>query len=165
MFGAVAEASCIVYTFLNIYDWNSFNVLILQLQEASEVVSYKDSDVNSADAGPIEWDRNQVVLICLILSYWHSMHMTCSVHNYINTSDCMRQEKCQSAKDKMSMGWSWKLTDIRWCWCLLSDAIYRQNSVLLQQFWKLDVSFSFRKNYVVVNYICYWGMWNSQLKF
>ena len=66
MFGAVAEASCIVYTFLNIYDWNSFNVLILQLQEASEVASYKDSDVNSADAGPIEWDRNQVVLICLI---------------------------------------------------------------------------------------------------
>ena len=100
MFGAVAEASCIVYTFLNIYDWNSFNVLILQLQEASEVVSYKDSDVNSADAGPIEWDRNQVVLICLILSYWHSMHMTCSVHNYINTSDCMRQEKCQSAKTR-----------------------------------------------------------------
>ena len=41
-------------------------MLILQLQEASEVAFYKDSDVNSADAGPIEWDRNQVVLICLI---------------------------------------------------------------------------------------------------
>ena len=68
MFGAVAEASCIVYTFLNIYDWNSFNVLILQLQEASEVASYKDSDVNSADAGPIEWDRNQVDWF---VSYYH----------------------------------------------------------------------------------------------
>jgi len=29
-------------------------------EEASEVAFYKDSDVNSADAGPIEWDRNQI---------------------------------------------------------------------------------------------------------
>ena len=40
MFGAFAEASCIVYIFLNIYD-------------RKQVKTYEDSDGNSADAGPL----------------------------------------------------------------------------------------------------------------
>ena len=52
MFGAFAEASCIVYIFLNIYDW-SFIECVHTSNCRKQVKTYEDSDGNSADAGPL----------------------------------------------------------------------------------------------------------------
>ena len=52
MFGAFAEASCIVYIFLNIYDWSFIECVHASICR-KQVKTYEDSDGNSADAGPL----------------------------------------------------------------------------------------------------------------